>query len=561
MSALALALALVGCHGESSRVADLLMTAAPDDGALATPTDAASAADLAVPDLAVPDLASDDLVVLDAPAPDEAIAAEDLAVADLGAPIDLWTARDHVPAPILDAAYPRTLASAGWDVLFDPRALPQFYFDIPQSTWDVMATCAHTPGVVTPPECDYLPVTFHAVYDPDPSDNDPTTISTTPTTVGLRRKGNSTWRALAPPDTTSDALLFDRYGKPSFKVKLDEYGGKKLLGLTRLTLDNGVGDPSGLRLRLAYRVERALGIPAPLANSALVFVKAPGDTEFRSWGVYVNEQSVDKPFVKQRFGEVGGQIGNLYDTYNDFYGVDLDRCASRGQAGPAPDAQEGRYQLETNDNPGDKSDLTAVIDAVDSSLDGNWCHPPSFEAKTLVNDVNARVDVDGFLTAAAAAALLADWDGFFAGRHNYKLYHDLVTDRFVVIPLGADASFGWQATSYRANWAYPLDHSGSGRPGSLFFLRCLADTATCRPLYFSHVADGLAVWQTLPLADEVTTMAAQIRPYVDWHTDEFDRHLAFLSQFVATRGDCVQALLDHTTCAPLACPAAAQCTH
>lgn len=540
---------LAACGDKTSAPADL---AYASDLATGNDMDASNGADLRDPahDLAVAEdlTAAADLAI--ATADDLSVASfEDLppaapsdlsAFPDLRTPLDLVQSLDMVTAPKLPH-----------EVLFDGRVMPTFYITIPETSWDTIEQCVLPPGKDPPPACDYQPATLVLNYDPDPDDGIATTISTAPLAIGLKRKGRATWQTLGPPDPTFTGFVADRTGKPSLKLKLEN----KLLGLTRLTLNNGIQDPSGIRERLGYRVMRALGEDAPLANSALVYVKGPDDTDFVAWGLYVNLQTIDKQFVKTHFGEVDGEIGNLYDTYNDFYFTDLDRCVSRGQAGSGTGTQEARFELETNEDDNDLSDLTSAIDAVNR----HGCSDPSVGAATFFTEADAVLDIGSFQRNAAIDALLVNWDGFSGARNNYKLYRELARDRMVIVPSGIDQSFGWYQGTYYPNWRYTFAHTSSRRTPSLFIQRCKADVAECWPRYVGQVEVALGRFATLPLAAEATTMADQIRPHVDWSSAEFERHVEFVIHHVTHRAACVQQQLLGEPCAPLACPSDFQC--
>ena len=73
---------------------------------------------------------------------------------------------------------------------------------------------------------------------------------------------------------------------------------------------------------------------------------------------------------------------------------------------------------------GDISDLTALIDAVNGPIE------------SYVSDAGSMLDLDMWLTAGAVQAIIADWDGYFGAKNNYKLYHELARDRFLLFPWG-----------------------------------------------------------------------------------------------------------------------------
>ena len=70
------------------------------------------------------------------------------------------------------------------------------------------------------------------------------------------------------------------------------------------------------------------------------------------------------------------------------------------------------------------------------------------------------------------------------------------------------------------------------------------------------IVDGVPAGIPLSEADlqaEAANMGVQVRDLIDWTDAEFDRHQSFVEQFLATRLECVAALLDGDPCDPLAC--------
>jgi hypothetical protein len=331
-------------------------------------------------------------------------------------------------------------------------------------------------------------------------------------TVGIRLKGRASFQPLSE--------------KPSFKVKLDEYtAGARLFGVRRLTLNNMVQDPSMAHEVLGYRYLRAAGVPAPLCNYARVVVDG------EPYGLYANLETLDDEFAERRFDPAPG---NLYDTSNDDYFVDLEP------------RWLGSYQLETNQDVPDTSDLEALIEAAGS---------PS---STFYATVGELLDWDEVLTLGAAQALIADWDGYFGAANNYELYHELARDRFLILPWGIDQTFGTtdsEPNAPEAHLRYAVDHSTSERDNGILFQRCWADE-TCRADYLVRVEDALAVWNELPLSAELDaalelTAAAreedQRRPYGDTRSANF---VAGLRTFLDERGGIVAAQLDQLGAMP-----------
>jgi spore coat protein CotH len=290
--------------------------------------------------------------------------------------------------------------------------------------------------------------------------------------VGIRLKGRTS------------AQGFDQ--KPAFKIKLNEFvKGQKLLGLKRLTLNNMSQDPTLMHERLGYSYYRALGLLAPRANHAKVYVNG------QFYGVYLNLQSLDDVFVKEHFP--GTEVGNLFDITNYDYFIDFDRALE-------PPAQETKFVLETNETPPDISDLTALIDAVSSSTDD-----------TFLANTEAKLNLDEVLSLGAAQAVIADWDGYFGARNNFKAYHDTASDRFVLFPWGIDQSFNPLLVDYA------IDHSQSERPRSIVYDRC-AVHPECLARYRAEVQAASTKFESLPLVSWLDTWQAQIQAAVELDT-------------------------------------------
>lgn len=322
--------------------------------------------------------------------------------------------------------------------------------------------------------------------------------------VGIRLKGMGSFRDVAH--------------KASFKVKTDEFvAGQRLFGLRRLTLNNLIQDPTFVRERLGYRFMRAVGLPAPRCNNARLTVNG------EYWGVYANVESIDDEFVESRFGTAAG---NLYDTSSTTYFVDL-----------LPGSEPG-FERETNREAPDRSDLASLIAAANEP------------GGSFVDRIAEVLDLDELLRLGAAQAILADWDGYFGARNNYKLYHDLASDRFVILPWGIDQTFGGSDVAPTPLGArYDIFGSDSHRYNGWLFVRCKRDPS-CLARYRAAVAAALATWESLPLEAELDAMVAQIDRAVDDDPRreiavvEFDSRVAELRAFLRQRAEQVRTQLD-----------------
>lgn len=200
-------------------------------------------------------------------------------------------------------------------------------------------------------------------------------------------------------------------GKPSLSLKFNEFvKGQRLHGLEKLVLKNQAQDQSLLNEHLTYEMFRRAGVPAALTAYAVVRLNG------RPAGIYLMREPVDDDFMLRNFGEAntGGNLYELEFHAGDFvrnpWGVDL-----------KDEAKEKR----------NRADLVALAAATAGSPGENY-------APNLAK----HLDLDRAATYFAVETLTGHWDGISFRNNNTYLYHHAGADRFVIIPHGADQSFG-----------------------------------------------------------------------------------------------------------------------
>ncbi len=224
--------------------------------------------------------------------------------------------------------------------------------------------------------------------------------------VGLRYKGNASY------GTTSRGL------KRNFRIDLDHYDGTlRFHGLKSIVLNAGGLDPSRGREALSYAVFRAAGVPAPRTAFAEVTVTIPGRYTKEFAGLYTFVEHVDKTFLKDRFKNGKGLLMKPEGLRDIRYlGEDWKRYEPRYRPKREPVAREKRRVIE-------------FARLVDRGSD-----------EEFRQQIASYLDVDQFLRFVAANAYLATIDNFFTGGHNYFLYLNPRTNRFVFIPWDMDVS-------------------------------------------------------------------------------------------------------------------------
>jgi len=212
--------------------------------------------------------------------------------------------------------------------------------------------------------------------------------------AGIRKKGgNGSWRPLSE--------------KPAFSIKFNEFvKGQKLLGLSKLLLNNAVQDPSFLHEHVTYELARIAGAAAPLtAHGLLTFNGKP-------YGLYVVREAMNDDFLRRSFGK-DNEDGNLYEG-GEFIG-----------SPHSPELKDEQEEMRS------RADIQEVARLVSTTPDDQWL--------ALVGE---KLDIPSFLTGYAVESLIDHWDGYFFGPHNYYVYHHPGLDRFVFLLAGADSVLG-----------------------------------------------------------------------------------------------------------------------
>lgn len=231
--------------------------------------------------------------------------------------------------------------------------------------------------------------------------------------AGIRYKGNYTFLA------TSRSL------KRSFKLDINRHDDdQKLDGLTMLNLHCGVSDPTLLREAFSYQFFRDAGVPAPRTTFADVYLTVEGQHDREYVGVYTLTEQVNKPFLKRHFGNGGGLLLKPEGLQGGpaFLGDDW----AKYEPAFRPDDEPTKAQQQR------LMDFTRLIS---ESTDDEFSQ-----------QIEDFLDVDAFLRFIAANALLSNLDSYLGFGHNYYLYLNPTSNKFVFIPWDLDLSLAtWPA--------------------------------------------------------------------------------------------------------------------
>jgi len=188
--------------------------------------------------------------------------------------------------------------------------------------------------------------------------------------------------------------------KPGLTFSLNKTDSKERFhGLKKFHLNNSVQDGTYLSEWTCSELFRQAGVPAPRATHALVELNG------RKLGLYVLVESINQDFLETY----------SFNTKGNVY----------GQPGGA-DITEPLERME-GDGENSRQDLKALAKAAHES-----------DPARLAKQLPLILDVDCFISFMALEVMLCHWDGYTFAAHNYRVYHDMDTDKMVFIPHDLD---------------------------------------------------------------------------------------------------------------------------
>jgi len=232
--------------------------------------------------------------------------------------------------------------------------------------------------------------------------------------------------------------------KKSFKVSFNTYeSGRKWQGVEKLNINGEHNDPSVARSKACWDMLRGMGVPAPRANHARLYING------ENYGLYANVEHIDEEFAGSRFGN---KDGNLYKC---LWPADL------AYLGDDPDLYKffsgGRqaYELHINEEENDYSDLARFIDVLNNT-----------PLEELPCELEKVFNADSYLKSIAFDVLSGNWDGPIYNKNNFYLYHNQATGQFEYIPYDLDNTFGidWFNIDWATRDMYNWSNSGEPRP-------------------------------------------------------------------------------------------------
>lgn len=238
------------------------------------------------------------------------------------------------------------------------------------------------------------------VYD-SPTD----VTGTTYPDVGVQYKGNSSY------------WFVDGLKKP-YKITMDAFvEDQELYGHSKITLNNGIFDPTKIREVIAYKIMGEF-MPAPRAN--LVFVRSGTAGNVQDIGVYTSVERVNKSFLDKHFPNDNGHRYKADSGSMNYLGMNVG-------------SYSGRYGVSGGDPSTEYQDLITVCDVLNNT-----------PISQLRDELDEVFSIDRLAWQAAAGVALMNWDdlrAFAPNGHNYYVYEDTANDRMHILPWDWDLAF------------------------------------------------------------------------------------------------------------------------
>ena len=247
--------------------------------------------------------------------------------------------------------------------------------------------------------------------------------------VGVRLKGNSSYNHPG--------------NKKAFKIDFNKYiSGQNYDGLKKLNFSNGFKDPSVIREKIFFDVSHAVGVPAPRTSFANVYMNGT------FWGFYTVVEQIDDQFLDWAILDDDGNLFKAGDNFGPGEGA-----ADLAYYGTDQASYETRYELKTNEEENDWTDLIQFIDFINNSSDVD------FEAQ-----LGDWIELDEYLKSLALDNLFSNLDSYEGSARNYYIYHNLTSGKWEWIKWDGNEAFGSYTNGQQNVESLAVNYVDNDRP-------------------------------------------------------------------------------------------------
>ncbi len=214
------------------------------------------------------------------------------------------------------------------------------------------------------------------------------------------------------------------YPKKPFTVKFNK--GQEFEGWREMGFNAMYTDKSMLREELAWQISRMLGMIGPETYYANLYING------KNYGLYLFVERIDETFKRtpEKYGFIKG--GSMYEAVDDYHMGDLFI--------PADSSDYFRFYDKKFPADSNYSDLIQLIREINET-----------PAEDFHNFIERRFIGETVLNWFLLNTLTHMGDTY---NKNYYLYHDSISDKWLIIPWDYDLSFGRDGSTVLP---YPLN--------------------------------------------------------------------------------------------------------
>jgi len=323
--------------------------------------------------------------------------------------------------------------------------------------------------------------------------------------------------------------------KKSFKVSFNEYSpGRRFMGVKKLNLNGQHNDPTLIREKLFYDIWNKAGMPPRRSSFVKLYINGS------YFGLYTNIEEYDKAWLNRVYDENDGNffkctypadlvyLGPDQQTYKDIIN--------------SPETGDRAYDLQTNENLNDYSDLVSLITLLDQDAD-----------TAFARKIQEKIDVSGVLKAYAIDIATGNWDDYGFLKNNYFLYDHDQSGYFSFITFDTDNTFGvdWFGIDWATRNCLNWYHSSEPRPlitklmqvpafSDMFrmYLDTIVHNYTFPDSIFSHVDSLMKFIEDAVIEDTYRTLdyGYTVQDFYDGFEKTVDSHTPYgIKPFLETR--------------------------
>lgn len=328
--------------------------------------------------------------------------------------------------------------------------------------------------------------------------------------VGIRYKGNST--LLNASRSNGDKYPF-KLDFDEFEDEFPEIDNQRFYGFKQLNLSNNNSDGSFMREKIAADLFREFGIVAPRVAFYAVYLDRGNGSNFI--GMYTLIEEVDDSVPDSQFPD---DDGNLYKPDGD---------AASFAVGTY---DESEFDLKTNEDEGDYSDVKALYDLLHSDT-------RTSDETQWKSELESIFNVDDYLKYLAVNNVIQNWDTYGKMTHNYFLYND--EGKLTWIPWDNNEAF--QDGKQGGAISLGMSEVSSSWP----IIRYIIDVDEYEATYKNYVTEFCeGAFETNKMNALLSSYQTLINEYASQESSTFSSSVSSLKSYIQTRNSVAASFVD-----------------